>query len=124
MLFSVENFKKCIDNITRFYAAKKNKMSIIIWQPTVHATENFVTFYENSLKFHNIKINFRKFGTFFAILRYLHLKTSFVEFYVTFVTYKLCKFPKISNSVYKKRVNRTEIFVKFSEMLRYNYLNL
>ena len=35
LLFSVENFIIFTANIRRVYATNKNKMSIIIWSPTV-----------------------------------------------------------------------------------------
>ena len=35
MLFLGKNFNMCILNIRRFYAANKNKVSIIIWPPTI-----------------------------------------------------------------------------------------
>ena len=35
MLFLIKNFNKYIVNIRRFYATYKNKVSIIIWKPTV-----------------------------------------------------------------------------------------
>ena len=37
MLFLVKNFNNCIVNNRRFYAIKKNKVTIIIWQPTAYA---------------------------------------------------------------------------------------
>ena len=35
MLFFEENFNMCIVNIERVYETNKNKVSIIIWPPTI-----------------------------------------------------------------------------------------
>ena len=39
-------------------------------------SSSFKIFYKNPVEFHNIKKNFRKFSTFFAILRNVYTKTS------------------------------------------------
>ena len=59
----VEKFNKCILNIRRFYTANKNKVSIIIWHPTVKLIFKISKIHyclHKNCKIKNLKIEFKE----------------------------------------------------------------